>query len=265
VPLLEGRSWSLWQTMVHVINDDAFPTNKYADEITQNEGKVEYLQNRRLRRDAPVPVIPAKHKPSMDKLAEALKLKPFLSNNKISPVHSTSLWVEPDTNAIQATHPGWQVITALYALPVANPSYFEVTVLGNPDSRGGLAVGICNHIPQGPETHSIRLAGSALYNSNNGIISDSLTEEDSVIKGVQFAEGTTFGIRNDCINHAIEWYHNRRLIGKTPFKANVVHKMRTLYPIFALYVPEQMIQVEFDVVPPSQEEYGGEYDALPPP
>ena len=41
-------------------------------------------------------------------------------------------------------------------LPVSTSSYFEVKVLHNPDTRGGLALGVCGHLPSGTETHSIR-------------------------------------------------------------------------------------------------------------
>merc|ERR1719238_2058725 len=95
---------------------------------------VDYLQNRRLRPDAPVPVVPAKHQQSMDLLAEALKLKPFLHDNKVSPVHGTSLFVTG--NVIQAMHPGWQVISSTNALPMARSSYFEVKILANPNTSG---------------------------------------------------------------------------------------------------------------------------------
>lgn len=211
---------------------------------------VEYLQNRRLRRDAPVPVIPAKHKPSMDKLAEALKLKPFLSENKISPVHSTSLWVEPDTNAIQATHPGWQVISSMHPLPLAGASYFEVLIERNPNTKGGMAIGVCSHIPQGNEVHQIHLPDSILYNSSNGIIGDCIEAED-VQKELAFEQGGVLGIKNDLGRHRLIWYYKGRAdsgmcqIGSSTIKQDSLERMRALYPVFALYVPGQRIKVDF--------------------
>ena len=75
---------------------------------------------------------------------------------------------------------------------------------------GRLAVGLCNHLPQGPETHSIRLQplGLAwlrrenfwkargilrccvLYNSNNGLLGDALGDHD-VQSGLQLSEAAT--------------------------------------------------------------------------
>ena len=50
----------------------------------------------------------------------------------------------------------FQVLGAEQPLPVSTSSYFEVKVLHNPDTRGGLALGVCGHLPSGTETHSIR-------------------------------------------------------------------------------------------------------------
>ena len=50
----------------------------------------------------------------------------------------------------------FQVLGAEQPLPVSTCSYFEVKVLHNPDTRGGLALGVCGHLPSGTETHSIR-------------------------------------------------------------------------------------------------------------
>jgi hypothetical protein len=216
---------------------------------------VEYLQNRRLRPNAPVPVIPAKYKTSMDQLAEAWELKPFLSLNKISPVHSTSLWVEPDTNAIQANHPGWQVISSMHPLPVAGASYFEVLIEHNPNSKGGMAIGVCGHIPQGNEVHQIRLSDSILYNSNNGIIGDCIEAED-VQKELPFEAGGVIGIKNDMSHHRLVWYYKTspdaelQQIGSSILKQESLDRMRALYPVFALYVPGQRIKVNFTAPEP---------------
>merc|ERR1712061_613670 len=150
---------------------------------------VEYLQNRRLRVDAPLPVIPAAQQENMELLAQAWNLTPFLYENKINPVHGTSLLVTPG-NIIQATHPGWQIIASQHPLPKAGHAYFEIKILANPDPRGGLALGVCNHIPTGTEIHSIRLNGSVMYNSNNGIIGDCIDSSD-VEQGIQLLEGNT--------------------------------------------------------------------------
>ena len=59
---------------------------------------------------------------------------------------------------------------AAYSLTSCLRSYFEVQILHNPDTRGGLAIGVCDHLPSGPETHSIHLQSCVLYNSNNGLL-----------------------------------------------------------------------------------------------
>jgi len=209
---------------------------------------VDYLQNRRLRPDAPVPVVPSRLQQSMDLLAEALKLKPFLSENQVSPLHATSLYVTD--NMIQAMHPGWQVISATHPLPLSSASYFEVKILANPNTSGGLAIGVCSHIPNGDEIHSIRLPESVLYNSHNGLVGDCL-EADDVEKGLQLQQGDVLGVRNEVTKHCIFWYYNQRHIGTAILKEEYIEKMRPMYPVFALYAPDTRVQVDFSAPCPS--------------
>jgi len=213
---------------------------------------IEYLQNRHLRADSPIPVIPMEQKQNMDLLAEALRLKPFLLENRVSSVHGTSLQVTPGTNMIRATHPGWQIVASQHPMPMAGSSYFEVKIISNPDPvRGGLAVGLCGHVPQGAEVHTIRLADSVMYNSSNGLVGDAFAGHD-VAKGVQLTEGSTIGVKHDLATRSLVWYHNRNPIGSSMLKAESLERMRTLYPVFALYVPDMKIQVDFTVPAPSQ-------------
>lgn len=214
---------------------------------------VDYLRNRKLRPDAPVPVIPSAHQESMELLAEALKLKPFMSVNQVSPEHSTSLSVTG--NVIQAMHPGWQVISSKYPLPLAGASYFEVTILANPNMSGGLAIGVCGHIPGGDEVHSIRLPDSVLYNSHNGLVGDCHDQED-VERGLQFRQGDVLGIRNEITQNCIIWYYNYQRIGTSIIKQEYVDKMRTMYPVFALYAPDTKIQVDFNPPDPAKRAAG---------
>jgi len=210
---------------------------------------VEYLLNRRLRVDAPLPVVPQAQKLNMELLAEAWQLRPFLRENRINPVHVTSLHVTQPGNVVEATHPGWQVISSQHPLPLANPYYFEVRVLKNPGSgtSGGLGFGVCNRIPQGPEIHSIRLQSSVMYSSGNGLIGDVVDydEIDKVRAGCELAEGCTMGIRNDPASHSLQWYFNGELIGACTFKEECWENLRLMFPIFALYVPGQTLSVEF--------------------
>lgn len=209
---------------------------------------VEYLQNRRLRADVPVPIIPWEQQESMDMMAESLKLKPFLRINKVNEVHGTSLQVA--SNMVQATHPGWQVISAVHPLPMAGHSYVEVRIISNPNIAGGLAIGVCGHIPTGTEVHTIRLTDSVLYNSNNGPLGDCLDAED-LVRELKFEEGSVLGIKNDMINHALVWYYNHKQIGTVVLKEECIERMKTMYPVFALYVPGQRIKVDFNALPPS--------------
>lgn len=220
---------------------------------------IEYLLNRRLRKDAPLPVVPQAQKLNMELLAEAWQLKPFLKENRINPVHVTSFHVQQPGNIVEATHPGWQVISSQHPMPLANPYYFEVKIKSNPGagSSGGLAVGVCNRIPQGQEIHTIRLSGSVMYNSGNGLIGDVIDyEEAGKVRGeVELTEGSILGIRHDVANHTLQWFLKPgenapwENLGECKFKSECLESMRLLFPVFALYVPKQSIKVDFR--PPS--------------
>jgi len=203
---------------------------------------VDYLRNLRLRRDAPLPPIPAAQQDSMDLLAEALNLTPFMKENKVAPIHKTSLYVTG--TLIKAMHPGWQVISAANPLPQAKSSYFEVRVLEKSSTSGGLAIGVCGHIPSGDEVHSIHLSDSILYNSHNGLIGDSCDINDGAQK-VELKKGDVFGVRCEILKRGLIWYHNGIPIGDSRIKEEFVEKMKAVYPVFAIYSPPTMIQVDF--------------------
>lgn len=203
---------------------------------------VEYLWNKRLDPNAPLPLVPVEQQANMDILAGALGLRKFLPENKISPIHSTSLAVRG--NIIEATHQGWQCVSAERALILSKPTYFEVTIDRNPDPKGGLAIGLMGHVPSGNEIHTVRQTDAVLYNSNNGLVGDAMGADD-VVKGVQFREGSMVGMKYDPAARTIHVYFNRSSIGSVALKQEKIDKMRTLYPVFALYVPEQKINVNF--------------------
>eukprot|EP00929_Paragymnodinium_shiwhaense_P077279 TRINITY_DN3979_c0_g1_i4.p1 TRINITY_DN3979_c0_g1~~TRINITY_DN3979_c0_g1_i4.p1 ORF type:complete len:352 (+),score=86.69 TRINITY_DN3979_c0_g1_i4:68-1123(+) len=191
---------------------------------------IEYLWNRRLRPDAPLPIVPFEQHQNMDSMAEALKLWPFLRANKISPVHSTSLVVKD--NVVVCTHPGWQVISAVHPLSMSACSYYETQV------------------------HSIRLTGSILYISGNGLISD-ICDETEVEKfnksrePVLMEPGGVFGLRHEARDNSVQFYYNGDLLGTVHIKLELVKELKTRYPIFAMYVPDSTIRVNFEVLSPT--------------
>jgi len=107
-----------------------------------------------------------------------------------------------------------------------------------------MAIGICNHIPKNMEIHSIHLHCCQLYNSNTGLIGDCISEHD-VKSGLQLKEGETLGIRHDVASRTLQWFHNRQYIGSSAFKPEMLEDMRQIYPVLALYVPEQAVSVDF--------------------
>mmetsp|Transcript_120580 Transcript_120580/g.257517 ORF Transcript_120580/g.257517 Transcript_120580/m.257517 type:complete len:385 (-) Transcript_120580:71-1225(-) len=210
---------------------------------------VKYLITLQARPDSSIPPIPPEQQQNMDLLVESLKLKPFLRMNAIMPRHATSLRVSG--LVVEATHSGWQVISAERPLPMSGASYFEVTVLANPDQKkGGLAFGVCGHIPTGQEIHSIRFPRAVTYSSHNGLVGEDIAVEN-VAKGIKLVEGSVFGIKHDVHARTLQWFHNRVLLGVCSLKPESLERMRVLYPVFALYTPGQKIQVDFSATSPA--------------
>mmetsp|Transcript_118833 Transcript_118833/g.236748 ORF Transcript_118833/g.236748 Transcript_118833/m.236748 type:complete len:390 (+) Transcript_118833:43-1212(+) len=204
---------------------------------------VEYLEMRMADPGAEVPPIPTNQQQNMDLLAEVLKLKPFLRENSMLLSHTTSLKVTP--NSITATHSGWQVVSARLPIHMSGVAYFEVTVASNPDSKnGGLAIGVCGHVPQGPDTYTIRIPDAVLYNSGNGLVGESIAAEN-VIKGIHLAEGSIIGVRHDAHTRNLQFYFNGACIGACTLKPEFAEKMQVLYPTFALMTPNQRLQIDF--------------------
>ncbi|CAE8618469.1 unnamed protein product [Polarella glacialis] len=206
---------------------------------------IDWLKLQETKRDEPPPQIPAEQQQNMDLLAQALNLKPFLRLNAVSQSHATSLRVRG--NEIEATHMGWQVITAEAPLKMSGNSYFEVHILVNPDPKTDrLAIGVCGHVPQGTEAHSIRIRDSILYNSNVGLIGPSI-EVSNVAEKLQFAQGSVIGVKHEIATRTLHFYFNRLSIGSCSIKAEALERMQVMYPIFALHVPEQKIHADFSL------------------
>lgn len=214
---------------------------------------LQYLRVRHDRPDAiPTPVAPEQQQ-NMDLLAEALRLKAFMPLNRINPEHGTSLKVSgvgaEGRSTIEASHVGWQVISAAYPLPMAGTAYFEVRIGTNCEARGGLAVGICGHIPHGAEVHSIRLQDCVMYNSAIGLIGDAFAAEN-VTKGIVLAEGSTIGVRHNASSHSLEWFYNRSSIGTSAIRPQSQEKLLQIYPVVALGAKAQKVEVNFVVKSP---------------
>jgi len=210
---------------------------------------IDYLQNRRLKPNCPIPHIPREQQQNMEILAERLCLTPFLKKNEITPVHGTSLQVLH--GQLTATHPGWQVISSRYPLTLTKVTYFETTVKCNPDPKGGLAIGICNRMPDGTEVHSIGLIGSVLYVSGNGLRGDMIEYDDiDNVKKELLTDGCVFGVSHGALTHDVTWWLNGQSLGTVRLREDRIGLMRTLFPVFGMYIPGQKMQVDFSLPGP---------------
>lgn len=92
-----------------------------------------------------------------------------------------------------------------------------------------------------------------MYASNNGVIGNMVANEDAenVAKGIKFTEGSIVGIRHDVGSKSLQWYFNRKLLGTTAIKEEMLEKAQSLFPVFALCEPEQQIEVNFHPDEPS--------------
>lgn len=218
---------------------------------------VQYMQNYRLNPKSPIPIVPKEQLINMELMAEELRLEAFMSKNSIAQLHTTSLQVSG--NLVRSTHPGWQFISSVRPLSIAKVSYFETQIVWNPDSKGGLAIGVSAHVPRGSEVFSIKQPNSMLYVSENGVMSDSLNDTDAgairfgrAPKPVAFNTGGCLGIRHDPIEQSITWYFNGVELQKNVIGEEFKDNMKTLYPIFGMFIPDQKIQVDFMARLPTQ-------------
>jgi len=204
---------------------------------------VKHLQ--RQRPDLPMPDVPAEQQMNMDLLIEALQLQSFVKPNQIQNKNATSLRVYG--NLVEATHEGWQVVSAQMPLPMAGVSWFECKILSNVSKKGGIGIGVCGHLLQGNEVHSICVKDSIMYSSANGLIGGQprTFSVSNVQDKVNFSEGSTIGVRYDVHTQTLTWYLNRLSFGTCTIATSALERMRTLYPVFALYVPGQKIEVSF--------------------
>lgn len=211
---------------------------------------VDYLHMLEDQGTALPPVVPAEQQQNFDLLVEALQLRLLQKGNALASVYGSSLRVKG--NVVEATHMGWQVISAKHPLPMSGQAYFEVEILENPDaSRGGLAVGVCGHVPRGAEVHAVfTITDAVLYNSGNGIAGSVVAVED-VQKGIQLRSGSVLGVKHDIRTRTLHWYHNRLPIGTCTLKPTCLEQLQVLYPVFALYCAGQKLKVDFETQSPS--------------
>jgi len=194
----------------------------------------------------PVPATPYVHsdlKVPMSVLVDALKLEAFSPPNLIKS-NGTSL-ITDEKNTVTATVQGWQVTHALYPMNPAKDSGFTVRILKNPDPRGGLAVGLVGKPPAGAATHQLVHPSGALYNSNNGIVMSQAIETNDTKKGLPFKDGTVIVVKYMPKTRKVQWFVNGQSVGQITIKSS--DDTAEMFPCFALFTPEQMIQVDFKI------------------
>jgi len=117
-------------------------------------------------------------------------------------------------------------------------------------------LGLCGHQPTGKEVHSIRLPGSLLYVSGNGLISDIVDEREvkrfnEASPPALLQKGGVFGLRHDARDSSISFFYDGAPLGQVRIKLKKVKEIVTRYPVFGMYIPDSTIQAKFDVLSPS--------------
>merc|ERR1712072_538969 len=135
----------------------------------------------------------------------------------------------------------------MHPLSQVRTTHFEVTILSNRDPKGALAIGVCGHIPKGQEVHSVHLDNSAMYVSDSGLVGNipSKQEVNGAVKE-PLSEGLVLVVGYNPEEKVITWYLDGNVLATATIPPELVSKCRTVYPVFALYIPDQKIQVQFD-------------------
>jgi hypothetical protein len=210
---------------------------------------IEFLQSRRLEPKCPTPTIPPELWRNMEVQLDALNVKAFSRENRLSRFTHTSLKVT--VNTVESTYDGWQVVTGEDPLSTSKDAYFEVTVEKNTDPKGGLAIGILGHVPTGDEVHGVHFEDGVLYNSNNGLLGAGVGVED-VTANVTFEEGSVIGLRWQTAGQ-LTWYKNGKSIGTCVLRPGMSD---LVYPALAIYPKQTRLRVDFgarrkDLPPPA--------------
>eukprot|EP00397_Hematodinium_sp_SG-2012_P049428 GEMP01057001.1.p1 GENE.GEMP01057001.1~~GEMP01057001.1.p1 ORF type:complete len:355 (+),score=58.13 GEMP01057001.1:40-1104(+) len=187
-----------------------------------------------------IPIIPASLRIPMAVMVDALKLDAFTPLNTLRP-DGTSLSIED--NRVAATCQGWQVVSALHSMNSAKPTCFSVKIIQNPDTRGGLAIGLVGKPPSGGAVHQIAQPTGLLYNSNNGVAQSLVLETNDARRGLPFTEGSTVTVKFVPKLRKVQWFLNGQSVGHCIVKA--VEDASELFPCFALFSPGQVIRVDF--------------------
>jgi hypothetical protein len=206
------------------------------------------------------PRIPPEEQMNFDFLVEALKIKILLRPNIVKAYEKLSLRITsfqdlPGRSRIETTTDGYQVIPAAYPVPLTGQTYFEVKVISNPSAKrkqkGGLAIGVCGHQPTGEECYSIAsLKGAILYSSGNGLVGKECIGTSNVQQGVFIGEDSSFGVKFDPTARTLTWYVNFLSIGSCRIALGELDRFAVVYPIFALYDKNQVIEVDFSLTGP---------------
>lgn len=209
---------------------------------------VDWLTKLEENPHASVPKVPEQQKLNMDMLAEALSLRQFVFGNCLRTNHGTSLKVRGNT--AEATHMGWQIISAEHPLKMSGNSFFEIRILSNPDpNTDRIAVGLCGHVPTGAEVHTIRIKDAFVYNSNVGIVGD-VVEANNCQERIKFVEGMTIGVRHDIQTRLTHFFVNRSSIGSCSLTPDALERMPVMYPVFGLHAVGQKIEADFNLSGP---------------
>merc|ERR1712232_735337 len=126
--------------------------------------------------------------------------------------------------------------------------------MGNPSAmrgaKGGLAIGVCGHVPTGDECYSTRFNGAILYSSGNGLVGKDTIGASNVQPAVSFTNDSTFGVKYDPSTRTLTWYQNGLSIGQCAIAAAELDRFQVVYPIFALFDVNQAIEVDFSLKGP---------------
>lgn len=88
-----------------------------------------------------------------------------------------------------------------------------------------------------------------MYVSSNGLVGDIPSKaevKEAEADPQPFTDGSVIVVGYNPQQKVVTWYLDGNVLATATIPPELINKCRTVYPVFAMYIPDQKIQVQFD-------------------